>query len=553
MMEKDKCGKGQPCGKTCINRSFECRQKTLGPDVNASLAAITNLAKSIRDLGPRDSQTIRNNQIKKLSEASKISDADLKRKLIVEAAMLDFNSHPPEEAKSILNKKIKIDTKDPLYKGLPSEVTLEEYGEWVSKQEWYRAETNWSTGSISKGIDRKGDDFRKYYVPGSKLREVSDDEVDAVWEKLTQEDKVIFIGKNKGAPDRVDDGENRYKVDWDNDYDRMYKEQLRTILQQVVVNPDGTSHISSPFSPDGVLRGIADLDHIVPVSKGGTHGPLDGVPNKNWVYIEARINRATKKNSDIVETVEDLKKAAYGYKKKNAEEYYKEKLNKNIQHATKKFKADESRIEIENLFDNEDEITNEKIVFYSKNLPSIIEISNALVNKGYISNGERTRIVNRKTPQNLKRALMIDILSQISKNRATTQDRIIATIAKHLKDTPYFSEDDPNHVLYKTSVVPPVNVIRVIHNLTKSPNLSQPDSNILKKWILQIRPPEIFAPKNILKIWNKTNGNLYQLEPNLLNLFLDWLYDMNILPPNLEEKDLLLFEYQRRLFASSPS
>ncbi|MGL4567524.1 MAG: hypothetical protein ACRCU6_03215, partial [Fusobacteriaceae bacterium] len=337
-MEKDKCKKGQACGRTCINKDFECRQKTLGPDINSSLLAISNLATSIRDLGPRDSQTIKNNQIKILTEAEKITDKDLKRKLIVEAAMLDFNSHTPEEAKAILNRKIKIDTKDPNYKGLPGEVTLEEYADWVSKQDWYLNGPDWSTGSVSKGIPRVEDDFRKYYVPGSKLREVSDEEVDGVYSKLGPEDMAIFVGKNKGAPDRVEDGENRYKVDWDNNDERMYKEQLRTLLQQVVVNPDGSAYIHSPFSPDGVLRGIADLDHIVPVSKGGTHGPLEGVPNKNWVYIEARINRGTKKNRDIVETIQELKESAYGYKRRNAEQYYQYKLNKNIQHSGKKYK-----------------------------------------------------------------------------------------------------------------------------------------------------------------------------------------------------------------------
>ena len=146
-----------------------------------------------------------------------------------------------------------------------------------------------------------------YHLPGMKRRTVTDREVDAGWDNLSTQQKSLLFSANAGAPGRG--SFNRVDVEWGNDTERMRKSMLKAMLEQA----DDDGNILDPWTGKE-LTFPADLDHIVPISKGGAHGgsnplvPNAGLASENWVWIDPSINRNYKGDNDIYDTYALMKK-----------------------------------------------------------------------------------------------------------------------------------------------------------------------------------------------------------------------------------------------------
>lgn len=148
-----------------------------------------------------------------------------------------------------------------------------------------------------------------YDLPNMKRKSVTDNDVDAVWDAMSSDQKKLILPTNAGAPDRgAGKGEASYKdSDWGGDTERMRKGMLKAMLEQ----SDEEGNVIDPWTGKK-LEFPADLDHIVPLAKGGGHGgrtgrqPNGGYESSNWVWIEPKINRNYKNDRDIHDTVQAM-------------------------------------------------------------------------------------------------------------------------------------------------------------------------------------------------------------------------------------------------------
>ena len=159
-----------------------------------------------------------------------------------------------------------------------------------------------------------------YYVPGSKQRTVTDAEVDAVWDKISKEEGgkellTTLFSLDKGSPGR--NPPDRSKLDYDrssNGPERLKKAQMKALLEQMI-EVNGQPEIHDPWEPDGIMKDFPDLDHIVPLAVGGTHGvpvdslipPTTGYHSDNFVWIGKRVNQHYKKDGTIPDTVNQMR------------------------------------------------------------------------------------------------------------------------------------------------------------------------------------------------------------------------------------------------------
>lgn len=146
-----------------------------------------------------------------------------------------------------------------------------------------------------------------YSLPGMKRRTVDDQEVDAAWDALTTQQRDILFSPNAGAPGR---GElDLRQSEWDGETDRMRRSMLKAMLEQ----SDDNGNIIDPWSGKP-LEFPADLDHILPIAQGGGHGsPVQGSLNSgyasdNWVWVNPEVNRNYKKDRDVYDTYQAIKK-----------------------------------------------------------------------------------------------------------------------------------------------------------------------------------------------------------------------------------------------------
>lgn len=249
------CTTGKPCGDACISKNHRCRDKISGEDadrVDAFIAKVAQHKKSLSSKKQSDST------VTALAAA-----ATREEKAAIVAPLL--TTLRPEEARAIL-------------------------------------EVDREGGPLTNREFKEGE----YFLPEMKRRKVSDLQVDAAWDSLTAAQRNLLFPRNAGAPDRGD----RIKTDWDGNTQRMRKSMLKALMEQM----DDEGRIIDPWT-NKELKFPADLDHIVPLAKGGTHGsplttdkdaPYDG---SNWVWVNKEINRHYKGDNDINGTIANLRGA----------------------------------------------------------------------------------------------------------------------------------------------------------------------------------------------------------------------------------------------------
>lgn len=194
-------------------------------------------------------------------------------------------------------------------------ITIEQYAEFLEQNTspWSAKNLNAQPGKDSKDTGRSPDNPARYIMPGMKVRRISDDEVDEAWNKLSTDVKDRLFPAGAGAPGRgkEDGGFDRTK-DWANT-ENMRKGMLKALMEQIEVDGDGTARLGGAQWTD-IATGMLDLDHLVPIAAGGMHGPMGDsgasgtkYDTRNWAWVPHYINRTNKGNSDLVETVADLK------------------------------------------------------------------------------------------------------------------------------------------------------------------------------------------------------------------------------------------------------
>lgn len=254
-----KCSKGKPCGDACIAKTDECQLSSVAANLLEALAQGATL---------KELNQVRNDETRKYISALETASTDKERREIVSAMSVRL---PPERIKEILDSEIS-----------PGK-TVRDFG----------------LSEGSKGV---------YKLDRMKLREVSDLEVDSIYSALSTQQRDLLLPASAGAPGRGEG--DRVKDEWDRDTDAMRRSMLKTLLEQS--RDDGT--ILDPWSGKE-LRMPADLDHIVPLAKGGGHGvskagdKAEGqYRSENWVWTSPEVNRNYKKDRDIHDTVKALVK-----------------------------------------------------------------------------------------------------------------------------------------------------------------------------------------------------------------------------------------------------
>jgi len=253
------CSKGKPCGDTCIDKNDDCQLSA----VAANLLNTLSLGASLKE-----QNQVRNDETRKYISALESTNSADERRKIISAMSVRL---PPDRIKEILESEIE-----------PGK-TIKDFG----------------LSDDSKGV---------YKLDRMKLRQVSDQEVDSIYDALSTQQKDLLLPASAGAPGRGEG--DRVKDEWDKDTDAMRRSMLKTLLEQS--QDDGT--IIDPWSGKE-LRMPADLDHIVPLAKGGGHGVAKAgqkangqYRSENWVWTSPEVNRNYKKDRDIHDTVKALVK-----------------------------------------------------------------------------------------------------------------------------------------------------------------------------------------------------------------------------------------------------
>lgn len=242
------CTKGKPCGDTCIEKSQTC-----GLSAQASKALDKLIAGSTKTRTP---------------------NTDKKQKAL-------------DALEAAKNRADEIAAVRELMQRLPPE-TLAKIDAHMGA---------FGASEASKGV---------YQLPGMKRRDVSDQDVDAMWDTLTTEQKNVLFSTNAGAPDRGQFDLRR--EEWGGDTDRMRRSMLKAMLEQT--NDDGD--VIDPWTGEP-LEFPADLDHIIPIAKGGGHGGRNrseansGYASENWVWVSPQVNQYYKVDDDIHTTYQRIK------------------------------------------------------------------------------------------------------------------------------------------------------------------------------------------------------------------------------------------------------
>ena len=260
--------KGVPCGKSFISPDKICNQ------------GLKKMLDRIKDNLPSRYKSSADQKRRVVTALEMASTTEERRSIMQNAT----NRLSPNQAKEILNRK------------MPNGMTLEEYAQ-----------------NRGKGL---------YDLPGQKRREISDDEVDLLWDSMTSLERNLIAPAGAGAPDREkknNGGKSLVETDWGptaEDRVRMRKAMLKALVQQV----DDNGNIIDPWTGK-TLNLPADLDHIRPIAAGGGHGIAEkGKPkskdeigtdynSENWVWTTAAINRTYKNDRDVFGTVNRIKEA----------------------------------------------------------------------------------------------------------------------------------------------------------------------------------------------------------------------------------------------------
>ena len=261
--------KGVPCGNSFIS-----------PEKICTKGIKTMLDRIKEKLPERYPSSV--DQKRRVVTALEMASSKKEQRAIMQKAT---NRLSPKQAQEILDRK------------MPNGMTLEEYAQ-----------------NRGKGL---------YDLPGQKQRvDVSDDEVDLVWNSMTPLERNLIAPAGAGAPAREkknNGGKSLVETDWGpnaEDRVRMRKAMLKALLQQV----DDNGNIIDPWTGK-TLSLPADLDHIRPIAAGGGHGIAEkGNPkskkeigtdynSENWVWTTAAINRKYKNDRDVLGTVTRIKEA----------------------------------------------------------------------------------------------------------------------------------------------------------------------------------------------------------------------------------------------------
>jgi len=257
-----KCKHGDPCGYVCLPANKTCRLNSKTSKV------LDNLVKG----GTSATRVKSKEQTPKVLDELEAEPVDVaKRREIVKQSSLRL---PPGQITAILNT--------------PIDATGETIGEFHDK---------------GKGVG-------VYDLPTMKRRTVSDTEVEAVWEAMTPDQQQLIFSANAGAPARGEG--NRIRDEWNKDTELMRKSMLKAMMEQTDDNGD----VIDPWTGK-TLEFPADLDHIVPLKKGGGHGGKVSkektadfnttITSDNWVWVKPEINRNYKGDSDLDGTIKKLK------------------------------------------------------------------------------------------------------------------------------------------------------------------------------------------------------------------------------------------------------
>jgi hypothetical protein len=210
-------------------------------------------------------------------------------------------------------------------------------------------------GTKVRDIENNPKYANEYELKGDMKRnnKVTDKQVEEIWLGMSGEQKALLVPRGAGAPDRIIKGQppspSYIETDWgttDKDVERMRKSMLKAMLEQIDANGD----IIDPWTGKP-LEFPADLDHIVPLAKGGGHGGKTGrvvnagINSENWVWIKPEINRNYKGDGDLQETVASMASEERENLRTNGQSYrdHLDKIKKEYQAGSLKDIKDKDR------------------------------------------------------------------------------------------------------------------------------------------------------------------------------------------------------------------
>lgn len=348
--EKPDCtSRSQSCGFGCIERGDNCSDNKKPNKANKNWSWVTSRVSGLLDKyvekkdttpGAATGKKVQEMRVKAFNEGEEVYRKVLKKTKGDHIIAENARDAVYFKYASALANKDNPDTLDAILEtphftnpNTKKKETFREYGERLKKE---KEEEN-NRGEYSDG---KVDEFNnitppstdKYYkTVNAKNRNVSDEEVEAVWESLDKRVKDRIFRASTGSPERffeeclkkfAKNPEKRKQCsstiqrDWGGDTERLRKSQLKAFLEQTKFE-QGKIKFFDPNDPlsDGVDFNIMDLDHVIPLSKGGKHGvglneSINDTkyPSGNFVWTNKNYNRAYKSNRDIIDTVEEMSK-----------------------------------------------------------------------------------------------------------------------------------------------------------------------------------------------------------------------------------------------------
>ena len=344
--ERPDCDDGQPCGFACIERKDDCLSRGNRNKTPWAVATerMTNFIKNFREKVKADpigatGKEVRQIKARVVQEANDIYNQVLQKggteaqaaearedHLIMYQTALSTGQHPAL-IQEFRNNGWITDT------NTGKQISFSEYAKILrdAKKDlgdrYQRGSVDEFGRSTPPTIDGKPTDAF-YRPPEHKIRKVSDQEVDEVWDKLDKNVKDKMFSSSVGSPNRAyEDCRKRFKnnkkqrdqcvkrttQDWgegsENDL-RLRKTMLKALLEQSFVDENGELKIIDPNEPraGGVSFEFLDLDHVVPLNAGGLHGPaVDGsdsgekYPSGNFVWTNKYWNRWGKGARDYEE------------------------------------------------------------------------------------------------------------------------------------------------------------------------------------------------------------------------------------------------------------